>query len=631
MPKVTNNQHNKTDMRIFKSNRYCAGTVGQLIFALLLTFCIVTGSIAGTEAPDTKRVLVVHSYYPTRNWTKLVMDGIDVTLGTYEGIVLLDVEYMGATSIFTDAEHFENLYTIYKYKASHRQYDIIIASDNHALSFMLKHRSELYPGVPVVFCGINAPQQFALETQNRLTGVTEGITFEPTVETALRLHPKAKRILILSDEAPMIRAPLVWSSRLEELRKRTPIRPVEVSSSFLPELNTQNLVKALEGLGNETIIIFTGKLTESGRLDVFKGAKTKIQQSCSAPIYALSEQWFGYAPIVGGKFGSGYYHGQSAAEIVLRIFNGEDIDKIPIQEKGERYIFDYEQLKRFRIPFSSLPQGSVIINEPRSFYYLYRKRLWAVVTIIGFLGAISALLFANILRLKRTGRKLLDYQGKLKSLASELSLTEERQKRRIAIELHDRIGQSLVMSKVWLESLSESAPNDDTIQSLDEICDSLDEVIQNTRSLTFDLSSPILYELGLEAAVSEWLSEQIDGKHGIVTKHEDDGRSKPLDDDVRALLFRNVQELLVNVVKHAHACKVEVYSRRVNNQIQISVEDDGIGFDAKDITSKPTRTGGFGLFNVREKLEQLGGNLEIESEPGHGTRIKITAPLKQEH
>jgi signal transduction histidine kinase len=208
-------------------------------------------------------------------------------------------------------------------------------------------------------------------------------------------------------------------------------------------------------------------------------------------------------------------------------------------------------------------------------------------------------------------------------------LTEERERRRIATELHDRIGQLLVISKVKLGALREFEQSDEFTGAVNEICDSLDQSIQNTRSLTFDLSSPILYELGFEAAVAEWLDEQIREKHGIETEFIDDGQPKPLDDDISVLLFRDVRELLINVVKHAQADKVKVAIRRIDNEIYVSVEDDGVGFNISEITSIATKTRGFGLFSIRERLEQLGGRLEIDSKPGCGTRVTVIAPLKQ--
>ena len=180
-----------------------------------------------------------------------------------------------------------------------------------------------------------------------------------------------------------------------------------------------------------------------------------------------------------------------------------------------------------------------------------------------------------------------------------------------------------------MDELRASALSKDVARTLKHVCDSLGQAISDTRTLTFDLSSPILHELGFEAAVAAWLGEQIEKKHNIKTELEDDEKPKPLDDDARVLLFRTVQELLINVVKHAQANNVKVSIRRVDDRIQVTVEDDGWGFDTTKVTSMPSTTCGFGLFSIKERLEHLGGRLEIESEPGQGSRVTVTAPLTQ--
>ena len=231
---------------------------------------------------------------------------------------------------------------------------------------------------------------------------------------------------------------------------------------------------------------------------------------------------------------------------------------------------------------------------------------------------------------KRTEKKLLGHQEKLKSLASQLSLTEERERYRLATDLHDQISQSLVISKIKLDQLRKSSTSNEFNEPLGDICNCLGRIIDDTRTLTFDLSYPILYELGFEAAVAEWLTDQIQEKHGIKTEFVDDGHQKPLDDDIHVLLFRNVRELLINVVKHAQANKVKVSIRKVKDNIRVSVKDDGVGFDPVEVTSMATKKAEFGLFSIRERLEQLGGLFEIDSEIGRGSKITMTAPLKNQ-
>ena len=227
---------------------------------------------------------------------------------------------------------------------------------------------------------------------------------------------------------------------------------------------------------------------------------------------------------------------------------------------------------------------------------------------------------------KLAEKKLLTYQEKLRSLASELSLAEERERRHIAGELHDRIGQTLAITKIKLGSLRESVRSPNLLQKIEEIRGFLHQAIHDTRSLTLELSPPILYELGFEAAV-EWLTEQIQEQHGILIQFESDPQLKPLGQDVRVLLFKVVQELLHNVVKHAQARTAKVSLRRNGDKIRIVVEDGGVGFYIDETSSRTGQMGGFGLFSACERLDHIGGHFEVNSKPGHGTRVTILAPL----
>jgi len=235
----------------------------------------------------------------------------------------------------------------------------------------------------------------------------------------------------------------------------------------------------------------------------------------------------------------------------------------------------------------------------------------------------------DITERKKAEEKILIYQERLRSLASELSLAEERLRRRIATDVHDHVGQNLAISKIKIESLRESAASPELAETLNEVSNLIGQTIESARSLTFELSPPVLYELGLEPAM-EWLVRRTREQHRLLTKFKDDGQSKPLDSNVRVLLFQAVRELLVNVVKHAQARSVTVSTRRVGGQIRVSVEDDGIGFDISQARSRQYRTDGFGLFSIRERLSIIGGHLDIESKPSRGTQITLIAPINQE-
>jgi len=230
---------------------------------------------------------------------------------------------------------------------------------------------------------------------------------------------------------------------------------------------------------------------------------------------------------------------------------------------------------------------------------------------------------------KKTEQQLLANQEQLRSLASQLVLTEERERRCLAEALHDRIGQALAVAKIKMGMLRASVSSADTTGALDEIRELLNQTIRESRLLIFDLSPPILYGVGLEAAL-EGLVKQLRKQHGLRVEFEDDGKFKPLDDDVRVLLFRAVRELLINVVKHAQARNAWVSTARAGNCIRIVVEDNGMGFDLPKGDAQVSGTGGFGLFSISERLNSQGGSFRIQSEPNCGTRAVLEAPLKGE-
>ncbi|OPY80648.1 MAG: Oxygen sensor histidine kinase NreB [Syntrophorhabdus sp. PtaU1.Bin153] len=232
----------------------------------------------------------------------------------------------------------------------------------------------------------------------------------------------------------------------------------------------------------------------------------------------------------------------------------------------------------------------------------------------------------DITEQKKATEKIHSYEEQLRSLASELSLAEEKERRRVATALHDHIGQILAISKIKLGAVLQSALTPDVLQQVQEIREHVEQAIQYTRSLTFELSPPILYDLGLESAL-EWLTEQTKEQHGIRCTFETDGNATPVSDEIRIFLFTAVRELLMNVTKHAQAKTAKVTVRRVKDTMVIHVADDGIGFVASKMDSYLDKNKGFGLFSIRERLRHLGGQLDVRAARGKGTRIVLTVPL----
>ena len=212
----------------------------------------------------------------------------------------------------------------------------------------------------------------------------------------------------------------------------------------------------------------------------------------------------------------------------------------------------------------------------------------------------------------------------LRSLASQLSLAEEKERRCIAIELHDRTNETLVSGIIRLATLAKSVTDPGLANSLNEICQLLRQLTQETRLLMFELYPPSLYYLGLEAAIKE-LTDRVMEKYGIHVSFVDDARHKPVDTDVKILLFQAVRELLTNVAKHAQARAVSVIISGSGGNVRITVQDDGVGFD-NAVISDGGKASGFGLYSLSERLRYVGGHLEAES-GSWGTRITLTVPF----
>jgi signal transduction histidine kinase len=222
--------------------------------------------------------------------------------------------------------------------------------------------------------------------------------------------------------------------------------------------------------------------------------------------------------------------------------------------------------------------------------------------------------------------RLGEYQGQLRELASQISLAEERERRRIAAGLHDRTIQTLALSQIKLGALRNALDGNDLSRLVDEVRTLVEQCIHDTRSLVFELSPPVLHELGFEAAV-EWLAELITEVHELPCSVESRGTPRRMAPDVEVSLFQAVREALINTAKHAHAAQAHVsLDWDEGGGLVVSVEDDGIGFDVAEVETRRSRARGFGLFSMRERLGVLGGRADVTSERGHGTRVRLEMP-----
>lgn len=233
----------------------------------------------------------------------------------------------------------------------------------------------------------------------------------------------------------------------------------------------------------------------------------------------------------------------------------------------------------------------------------------------------------------------------LRALASEVALAEQRERHRLAIGLHDHIGQLLAVTKMRLSS--EAARSDDeTKQRLNDTIALVADAIDATRSLTFELSPPMLYELGLVPTLASLVEQTAERHAPLICCFDDDEQPKPLATDVEVLLFQVVRELITNALKHARGTSLSVTTRRQGPTMEMIVEDDGRGFEVGQLDRPTIGKGGFGLLSVRERLSHFGATLLVESPAprspaprnnagmssggGGGTRATIVVPLESD-
>jgi signal transduction histidine kinase len=233
----------------------------------------------------------------------------------------------------------------------------------------------------------------------------------------------------------------------------------------------------------------------------------------------------------------------------------------------------------------------------------------------------------DITERKKSEDDLRQSESRLRSLSAEIARVEESERYRLAIYLHDEIGQSLALLRMKLGSFATASKSKSDKHDIKVLRDLLETIIEQTHTLTFELSPPVLYQLGLEAAI-EWAGEKISRDHGLDFTFNDDGMAKSLNPDLQAILFRCVRELMFNTVKHAKAKRLTVAIAREGGKILFTIADDGLGFDPS-LQDTRTEESGFGLLSVREHLATMGGTCRIQSTPGQGTRITLSVPVAE--
>ncbi|MFP4364150.1 MAG: sensor histidine kinase [Spirochaetia bacterium] len=431
--------------------------IGIIFFICILCFPVFPGDLE----PGSIHVLILHSYHQGYSWTDNVQQGIDSVFTAHNAEYELDVEYMDlirhdVAAIFPAFAHL--LYVKFdEYKP-----DLVITCDDDALDFVFEYRELLFPGVPVVFGGLNAEDFDPVLLQDRAdyTGVVERLDFASTIDLIHTLHWDVDNIAFVHD---MTTSGLSDRSTISSLQSQYP------DTEFLfPDsgegVREAELMQWLSGFADNTVVYFLSFFRDAeGEHHTVEYITQRISQASPVPVYSHAQAFLGHG-IFGGKMLSGEVHGESLGRRALAVLNGEvDADAPPLVESSNRYIFDYEQMQRFGISVRELPDESVIINRPLPFYQKYG------LFIITF--AISALVFSTILFIvlfilrKRSVKTLQQSEARLQLLLS--------QKEDIMREINHRVKNNLALvgSLINLKSraLHDSVDLTDLSQRIDTI------------------------------------------------------------------------------------------------------------------------------------------------------------------
>jgi signal transduction histidine kinase len=271
-------------------------------------------------------------------------------------------------------------------------------------------------------------------------------------------------------------------------------------------------------------------------------------------------------------------------------------------------------------------------NEIASIYTATQRRLWgsfgiAVLVSLGI--AMLAAIYVGRLedRIHRQRMKEAETAHDLQRLSTKLITAQEEERRLIARELHDEVGQALTAIKVELAVAQRTitaagAPAD----ALDDARSISENVLHMVRDLSHLLHPALLDDLGLAAAV-DWYLKRFGRRHDLRVDLLQERMEERLQPETEATAFRIVQEALTNVVKHAHANSCRVYLQRLMNTLLVTVEDDGVGFDPAP-SDHSENAPGLGLIGIRERVARLGGTLRLESASGKGTRLTVELPTR---
>jgi signal transduction histidine kinase len=502
-----------------------------------------------------------------------------------------------------------------------RQIDVVITIADDATRFSLKHRDELFPGVPIVFVGLSQPDANTRTTSGGMTGVWAGVAYSKTLDAALAMNPNTERVYVIANST----SPAVETMARSELRDYAARMPL----TYLEAPTVPSLLEAVRAVPPRSIILYIWHPgTGLGNLVYPDAIAAQVAEASPVPVYGTSDLYIG-SGVVGGVVRRTAETGARMGELAAEIVNGARAADLPIESSPLTPIFDWRQIRRWGISPATLPAGAEIRFKVPTMWELYgRYIIAALIVMTAQLALIAGLLTQRARRRRaeatiRAGEATLrDSYQRSRHLAGRLLNAQEATRAGIARDLHDGLCQDLASVTAALSELKDATgevQGQKTQEMLTEIEEDTLAVYNQIRQLSHDLHPPTLRLLGLGSALKAHCRE-IGRRHGVEVAYslgEEVGR---LDPDVEIALFRIAQEALRNAIVHGSARHMTVSLQRPNGHVELTVSDDGSGFN---VEAARKRGAGLGLISMNERAYVFGGDVEVVSQPAAGTTVRV--------
>jgi signal transduction histidine kinase len=496
-----------------------------------------------------------------------------------------------------------------------RSIDLVIAMTNRSLRFVLDHREELYPGAPVIFAGLAAPE--IRSDGGGVTGITVGIAFAETLRLALALHPSTPRVFVVANG--------IDNQSIESVRAELSGFSRQVSLTYLNEKTVPLLLSAVKAVPPGSLILYIWHSQQDPGMVIYPDEVARlVAEVAPVPVYGTSDFYIGTG-VVGGVVRRTHETGTRIGEMALRILTGTPPQDIPIEAAQVVPVVDWRQVQRWGISHARLPARSQILFREPSAWERYKVYIVGAVTaLLAQAALIAGLLIHRAKRqdaeqqMRRSQAALRNSYERVRNLGSRLLNAQESERSRVARELHDDISQQLAVLKIDLKRLGRTVQGPAEAVA-GEAVKRTEEIVTSVHDLSHRLHPARLRLVGLVGALDGLQGELSTPDVTITFVH--DNVPPVLVPDLSLCLFRIVQEALQNALKYSKAHNVSVDLRGVSDGIALTIVDDGVGFDVDAVWGR-----GLGLISMHERVEAMGGTFEIRSGPGAGTRLEVRVP-----